>query len=265
MSTDRRSAVTLLGRRIVFLEHEGSVQVRRHWMASRWARQLGGHPEAEWRAHECAAAQGLAPALHAVDLEQGWLQMQRVDGVHLPPDWLRHAVHCRQLLWALRQLRALPCSNLPRLSLIDRCVELHARLRERDAVRARTHDASLRVVVPMSPWQDRADVLPAVLVHGDLHAGNVLVHGVTPRWCLLDWEYAHRGHDLEDLAGVLAEDRQSFEQLEQGRGALATALRESDWSPSLERLRRAVAIRQLLNGLWTDLYDALQKDAATLE
>ena len=43
---------------------------------------------------------------------------------------------------------------------------------------------------------------PTVLVHGDFRIGNLLVdaHGLA---AVIDWEFAHRGHPLEDLAWPL--------------------------------------------------------------
>jgi aminoglycoside phosphotransferase (APT) family kinase protein len=69
-----------------------------------------------------------------------------------------------------------------------------------------------------------------VLVHGDLSPANILLRADGAP-CLLDWEYAHRGHPDEDLAGLVA-------QL------------DTD-SPLIGELARWwVELRRVLDGLW---------------
>lgn len=255
--------------RIQYVIVDGRRRVRRHPLAPEQARLLGSDAEAELEAHRLAVQAGLAPAIIAAEPSGKWLDMEAVVGNTLPDSWLETRSGCTQLLGVLAQLGAIRCEQLPTVCVGSRCRELHAHLAERDARRAQRTEARVRALAVQSVGT--ADGLVAAglvadrLVHGDLHAQNVLIRSETGRWCLLDWEYAHRGHALEDLAGVLADHPDQLVALEQGRGELAVALREADWSISMNQLRAAVALRVLLNELWTDLYTLLQIPPTTLE
>lgn len=251
--------------RIVYVAHGADRAVRRHWLPAEFRQALGSEPRIEWQAHQRAAEYGLAPPIQAVNFDQGWLQMPRIDGVHLPNDWLTRSHHCEQLLRSLLALRSVPCDDIPTLSRMTRCQTLHMRLRQRDAAKARTYDLRLSSLAAADSEVGEGGSDHTVLVHGDLHRKNIFVPAGTDRWLLIDWEYAHRGHELEDLAGVLADHPGSFEALAAERGELAAALRESCWSPSVQGLGHALALRRLLNDLWADLYATLQKDAGKLE
>lgn len=251
--------------RIVFFDGPDSGQVRRHWMPQAMGQLLGVEPRVEWLLHQRAADYGLAPRLESVNFEpSGGMQMQRIDGEHLPRDWLQHRQFCQQLCRVLRQLHQIPCGDLPTLSLSARCQVLHGRLAQCAAARARVHENALREVMASSAELSLRPSNETVLVHGDLHRENVIVRAGYADWILIDWEYAHRGHDLEDLAGVLTEHPGSFEQLARGQGELAAVLRESSWSPAWEALQSAIRVRQLLNDLWSDLYEIAQNPAGML-
>lgn len=252
------SAQTGFGR-VQYVMVEGRRRVRRHPLAPEPARLLGSDAETELEAHRLAAHAGLAPAIMAVEPSGRWLDMEAVVGHALPEGWLETRAGCHQLLDVLAQLGAIRCEQLPTVCVSSRCRQLHAHLAKRDALRARRTEARVKALAAQSFG------VADGLVHGDLHAQNVLIRPETGRWCLLDWEYAHRGHALEDLAGVLADHPDQLTALEQGRGELAIALREADWSISMVDLRAAVALRSLLNELWTDLYTLLQIPPTTLE
>lgn len=250
--------------RIQYVTVNGRRRVRRHPLPSEQARLLGSDAETELVAHRLAVQAGLSPAIIEVEPSGRWLDMEAVVGRGLPDGWLETRTGCTQLLGVLAQLGTIGCEQLPTVCVSARCRQLHVSLAERDAPRARRTEARVRALAAQSVGT--ADGLVADrLVHGDLHAQNVLVRPETGRWCLLDWEYAHRGHALEDLAGVLADYPDQLTALEQGQGELAVALREADWSISMNQLRTAVALRSLLNELWTDLYTLLQIPSTTLE
>lgn len=253
------------GHRITVLQEGPSRTVRRQWMPARMHALLGGDPATELCAQRKAAWVGLAPDVMQVNYAGRWIDMEWVPGHHLPHDWLQQARYARQFLDVLGRLQQIPCDDLPAISLLERCAHLHARLTELDAARARLHAESIRTL------HERVNGLQpsrgeAVLVHGDLHATNVIVRTKpSDPWCLLDWEYAHQGHALEDLAGVLVEQPAEFAALWQGRGELAAVLRESGWTVSLSALEFDCEIRRVLNAVWRDLFAALQKDPLMLE
>jgi aminoglycoside phosphotransferase (APT) family kinase protein len=255
--------------RVQYVMVGGSRRVRRHPLAPEQARLLGSDAETELEAHRLAVQAGLAPAIIAVEPSGRWLDMEAVVGNTLPNGWLETRSGCHQLLGVLAQLGAIRCEQLPTVCVSSRCRELHAHLAERDAARARRTETRVKALAAqsfgMSDGLAAAGLVADRLVHGDLHAQNVLIRPEAGRWCLLDWEYAHRGHALEDLAGVLADHPDQLAALEQGRGELAIALREADWSISMVQLRAAVALRSLLNELWTDLYTLLQIPPTVLE
>lgn len=255
--------------RIQYVMVDGSRCVRRYPLAPEQARLLGSNAEIEREAHRLAVEVGLAPAIIAVEPSGRWLDMEAVVGSAPPDGWLKTRTGCHQLLGVLAQLGAIRCEQLPTVCLSSRCRELHAHLAKRDARRAQRTEARVRDLASQGDQAAEGWVAHGLvadrLVHGDLHAQNVLIRSETGRWCLLDWEYAHRGHALEDLAGVLADHPEQLVALEQGRGELALALREADWSISMNQLRAAVALRSLLNELWTDLYTLLQIPPTKLE
>jgi thiamine kinase-like enzyme len=80
------------------------------------------------------------------------------------------------------------------------------------------------------------------LLHLDAHAGNVLA---TDELCLLDWEYAHLGDPLWDLASLTAPL-----PLDRALGVvlLRAAGREAD--STWEQLRNASELCRLLHELW---------------
>jgi aminoglycoside phosphotransferase (APT) family kinase protein len=268
-------AIGIATHRVTVLQSGSSRTVRRQWMSAKALELLGGDLAVELRAQQKAALIGLAPRVQRVDTDARWIEMEWVQGHHLPADWLQEAAYVRQFIGVLQRLQQIPCSDLPTLCLLERCAVLHSRLSAVDAVRARGHESALRALHERLGAGSPPSEGESFLVHGDLHADNVIVRAsesratdvgaLSEQWCLLDWEYAHRGHALEDLAGVLVGQPGVFQELARGRGALAFALRESGWSLSLSSLETACEVRQVLNALWLDLFAALQKEPLTLE
>jgi aminoglycoside phosphotransferase (APT) family kinase protein len=68
---------------------------------------------------------------------------------------------------------------------------------------------------------------------------------------LLDFEYAHRGHRLEDLAGLVVSSAVADD-------------RWTTWVPAPERVlfETLVRTRAVLDGIWTDLAWTLTGNAA---
>lgn len=245
--------------RIERIVADGLRQVRRHAFPEEEARLLGSDFETEISAQSLAAEADLAPRLLRVHRGERWLDMQEIDGTLLSDNWLKSERDCGQLLSVLRRLRSIPCDHLPTFSLTARCQQLHQRLSEYDVGQGRRMHSRVQAL------SQESDLPADTLVHGDLHRQNVVVRRADSRWCLLDWEYAHRGHAWEDLAGVLADHPGQLEELERGRGALAAAWGDHDESLPLAGLRAAVALRSLMNELWTDLFRYLQRGDRKLE
>lgn len=241
-----------------------TLRVRRHAMAPEQSRALGADAEVALQAQRLAAASDLAPVVYAEDLQGSWLEMARVEGSHLPDDWWRDERLCGAFVEVMRELWSLPVTGLPRLRPFAQCLLLRDRLASRQPQLAHRYAAALAACAPLdarvSPMTERC-----VLVHGDLHCANVIIRMTDARWCLLDWEYAHAGHVLEDVAGILVEHAEALRQLELGEGPLTDAVHALLGVGAIDELRAAVTIRRLLNALWMELWQLLEKPTAKLE
>lgn len=224
-------------------------QVCRRWAPAPIADWLGIEPAREIAAQQLAAARGLAPAVLAFDAAKGEFSMVFIEGLPLEVDWERRPERVELLLRIIQTLRVIPANELPEMDLIARLLALHDRLAVVDAARARQW--TLRVQRCVDVWralqaeesQRTADQMSApVLVHGDLCPQNILrCADGTP--CLLDWEYAHRGHPDEDLAGLVA-------SLSADSPLVAELAR---YSIAPELFDHRVELRRLLDALWYEL------------
>jgi aminoglycoside phosphotransferase (APT) family kinase protein len=147
------------------------------------------------------------------------------------------------------RLRSIAAPDLPGLDLVARVRELHTRLGQLRPEAAERWQASIESC--LSKWQ-RGSGQGAqsagdgeVLVHGDLIPQNVIVRP-DGSLCLIDWEYAHRGHGDEDLAGLAPVDE----------AAPAAAQQLAEWSLQPTRLSDRRQLRRLLDGLWLELVAA---------
>jgi aminoglycoside phosphotransferase (APT) family kinase protein len=237
--------------RLQRLNEDGCDIVRRHWAAQAIADPLGADRLAELTAQRLVAAMGLAPPVLAVDLEAGWMSMPFIAGVGLDPHWWHLESTTKSVLGVLGVLRTLPASQLPVISLADRARALHRRLADLQPVVAERWDSPLQRC--FEEWGRESALAEESLqcfVHGDVSADNLLCTA-DGRLMLLDFEYAHRGHRLEDLAGLVAS------------GAI-TVDRWSNWVPTVEHVlfETLVRARTVLDGLWTDLAWTLTGNAA---
>ena len=257
----------LTGNRIEFRQVQGRRVVRRHWGSVARESWLGASRDAELAAHRVGSRFGIAPQITAVDLAARWMEIEWLKGVPIVLDELATS-SSRSMLWTLLdQLRRLDASDVPRLDVSSRIDELLHRLSRIDstacliwrsqwlALRARSeeHAAEEGVASPFS----------RCLVHGDLHSGNVL-HGPGERFVCIDWEYAHAGHPLEDLAGLL--NASSVLQAEWQTAQHVTAPRPDWWPETVfdalgcrghaDRVRRLgwwIEARGILDGVWMAL------------
>jgi thiamine kinase-like enzyme len=178
------------------------------------------------------------------------------------------ASSARSALWLLlARLRKLDAPQVPRLDVSTRIEELLDRLSQIDSA------ASLRwrsqwQLLRARPGPDLSTAravsqMGVCLVHGDLHSGNVLRRADGGLVCV-DWEYAHTGDPLEDLAGLLSGS--ALLQAE-WRTAQDVSAPRPDWWPAdvfdelachghAEQVRVLdwwVEARRLLDGVWMTL------------
>jgi aminoglycoside phosphotransferase (APT) family kinase protein len=237
-------------------------KVLRRWAAPPIASALGIDPPTEVAAQRLAAAHGLAPQVFDYDAAAGKLSMAFVDGLALEADWMRYPARLALLHRIIKELRGLPAHELPAMDLPARLLALHDRLVALDETAARQWTPRVHRCVNLWRVLQAADLRRAadeahcgkdartrasestrmstqVLVHGDLSPANILLRADgTP--CLLDWEYAHRGHPDEDLAGLVA--------LLDADSPLVGELAE--WSVAPQEFFQRVELRRLLDGLW---------------
>jgi 2Fe-2S ferredoxin len=226
--------------RVVVLQDERGRVVRREWAAPLVADELGINPDAEVDAQRLAAEQGLAPPVLEYDRTRRFMIMPFVDGEPLEADWSTRPERRRAMRELLSRLRSIDSSSLPTLDVAARLRALYERLERYAPERARRYWQEL------DGCTERMALIEGSvtsLVHGDLTPENVLVRA-DGSLCLIDWEYAHRGHGDEDLAGL----------------ALATAGLD-DWSVVPAEFDVRVRARGLLDDLWRELAAALASDA----
>ncbi|MBU3671946.1 MAG: aminoglycoside phosphotransferase family protein [Sinobacteraceae bacterium] len=237
--------------RIQRLSEGGCDIVRRHWVADVVAESLGADRLVELTAQRMAASSGLAPPVLAVDFEAGWMSMPFISGVQLGADWWHDESSAAPVLGLLEVLRALPAEQLPVVHLADRASSLQRRLA------GLAPDVAQRWEQPLErcirEWGSEPGLAHRELdcfVHGDVSTDNLLCQG-DGRLVLLDFEYAHRGHRLEDLAGLVVS------------GAVEPR-RWMSWVPGQQHMLFATLVRTrtLLDGLWTDLARAMTGNAA---
>lgn len=265
MSASRRNSLAgnqLTGNQIEFRQIEGRCVVRRHWSSVARAAWLGASPDAELAAHRLGSEVGIAPRIITVDWVSRWMDIEQVEGIPIVLDELLDSSLRSALMALLDRLRSLAAADVPRLDLARRIDELLDRLSRVDSTAWLTWQRQWRALRADAV---ESDALPSrsCLVHGDLHSGNLL-GDADGRLLCIDWEYAHRGHPLEDLAGLLLAS--SRWQSEWQRAQRASAPRP-DWWPQdvfdalgclghAERVRRLgwwMDARRILDGVWMAL------------
>lgn len=237
--------------RIERLTQGGRAIVRRHWAKPSVAESLGADRLVELTAHRLAAASGLAPPVLEVDFEAGWMSMPFVAGSSLDRHWWHYENRRAPVLALLDALRSLPAGPLPTIHLADRASILQQQLAVMEPDVARRWEAPVAQCV--REWRsDSALAEPALdcFVHGDVSTENLLC-AVDGRPVLLDFEYAHRGHRFEDLAGLVV------------TGGIEPSC-WMNWVPKSEHglFATLVRTRTLLDGLWTALARVLTGNAA---
>lgn len=242
--------------RLTRSNHWWGERVRREWADEETAQLLGVQIEVELAAQRLAANHGLAPKVLRVDLPRRRYWMDYVPGKSLDERWIEQSSERMHMWQLLERLRGIEATELPVIDLAGRTLELHRRLAELEPARARAREAELANT--LAEWRaagcDRTAEL--CLVHGDLAPANLRVTAAG-EWRLIDWEYAHRGHPHEDLAGLIV-----CSEAVSGRPANLDrwrseylpphALSEAQW----QALAARVALRRLLDALWSDVAGA---------
>jgi thiamine kinase len=151
----------------------------------------------ECKVLRAASSCGLAPPLFHCDPQSG----VTVTGWVAGESWSRGAAqrpdNLLRLAAALRQLHALAVPEPPRcMSPADWCVHYQRILQRRAGTDARFEvDSDLDTQLSRYAAMDKTQAL----CHSDLHRHNLLDAG--SRLVFVDWEYAHVGDPLWDLAG----------------------------------------------------------------
>lgn len=175
------------------------------------AKLLGVDAAREQTLQRCAAGAEIAPSIIAVDPAGGWQLRRWIEGRVWSARDLDDAAARRRLAGTLRRLHSLapppPAAvTLDPVALLQRWVAKLGAAAPRDAA-GQVQAALARI--------DSAR-RPVAIIHSDVHPGNIVEAG-QQLW-LIDWEYAHVGDPLCDLAALLASlptlDRHVLELLE---------------------------------------------------
>jgi thiamine kinase-like enzyme len=209
----------------------------------------------EARAMSVAASAGLAPAVVAVDEENGVLLTEYRPGVAWQASDARRAANIARLADVLRALHALR-ADLPVFA---------AELVAKRYLAALGAGSAVAPVSRATQWGDellglarRYDLryAPTAFCHNDLVAANVLDDG---ELALVDFEYAVRGTPLLDLASLAAMN--GFGGIEQ-RALLEAYRRVAPRETELEELGELVRMVRLFAWFWASLGAARTADPA---
>lgn len=253
---------SLSGNRIEQRIEQGRRTIRRYWSSSQRARQLGADHAAELVAHRLAAGKGLAPEIIQLDLAAQWLELEWIDGAGTDIDHVL-STPSRAHLWdLLAKLRLLEPADVPDLQVPQRVEELLLRLSRLDSVAAGVWERRWDPLRDQGELFAPADVVKC-LVHGDLNALNLL-RRADGTWVCIDWEYAHAGHPLEDLAGLICSSSLLQKEWQQVQRSEAwrpdwwpqpsfDALGLQQYADAVRCLRWWVDARSILDGIWLAL------------
>lgn len=204
------------------------------------ARLLGVDPQREQTLQQCAAAAGIAPPLTAVDAAGHWQLRPWVEGRAWSVGDLEDARSRKRLAKLLQRLHQIvPPSPTPTL---DTLAVVRNWCRHLGAIAPGNVLEDVRAALEKIDSSRRC---PAIF-HSDLHAGNVIDAG--DRLWLIDWEYAHVGDPLCDLAALLASAPQLCMHSDELLQALGLAGRVAP-----DELDAWISIYRRINSLWQTL------------
>jgi aminoglycoside phosphotransferase (APT) family kinase protein len=213
--------------------------------------QLGADLKWEVRLLGRAAAAGVAPPVVYSDAGRNVLLMRWVAGRPWSNEDAKDPASAGRVAQLLRRVHALEVPAPPRRICAARWIDIYAAALARRDLDA--GDAALSAAAAARIRQldavTAASRAPDVVCHSDLHALNVIQRGDV--LILLDWEYAHVGDPLWDLAGWsanndLAAERQWLLLTEYSGRSPASA----DW----QRLRLNLWLYDYVCLLWSQLY-----------
>jgi aminoglycoside phosphotransferase (APT) family kinase protein len=156
--------------------------------------------ERELAVHGAAAAAGIAPRIVYADPERSCLITEYLEGRLWTPHYFTRMRDLRSLGARLRLLHRTtppPIARFDPMVSARRYADAIIRSDPADASRIGTLLERGEQAMQNSGSRERA----ACIVHSDLHHGNVLT---ADRIYLVDWEFAHLGDPLFDLACILA-------------------------------------------------------------
>ena len=237
--------------RVFRVAHPQGDLVRRELAPTLVAQRLGADPAVEVRAQALASRVGLAPEILHHDAVAGVTWMPFVEGAPLENLWWQDAQRRRAVRHSLETLRAIEIgAELPQLDLRARLLQLQGRLQDTDACAAqRTADDCARACAALERY-DWSSPAESCLVHSDLGPHNMLVRA-DGSIVMLDWEYAHRGHVLEDLAGLWVAAGMHASQLRPLLVEWCAVLEHVHDAPG--RLETLVVVRRTLDAQWESL------------
>jgi thiamine kinase len=202
---------------------------------------LGVDPQREQALQQRAAVAGIAPALAAADPAGRWQLRPWIEGRAWSASDLEDARSRTRLAQLLLQLH-LVVPPAPAVATLD------------PLAMVRSWCARLGDAAPPGALDDIRAALaridsarrPVAIIHSDAHVGNVIDAG--DRLWLIDWEYAHVGDPLADVAAMLASAPQLCSHSEELLQALGLAGRVVPGE--LEAWTR---IYRRINSLWQTL------------
>jgi aminoglycoside phosphotransferase (APT) family kinase protein len=207
-------------------------------LAAAAAAALGVDRARELLLHDAAAGAGLAPRIVARDARHRFLVTEFAAGGAWPAARMRDAVQLQRLGRTLAALHSLPLPGLLAVSLLD-SLRAQARAMRRDPaldalLEGAEHDFAQATASPRA----------ACIVHSDAHHGNIVEGSAL---LLVDWEYAHVGDPLEDLASIVASEPQVLQAATREQLLEWFALRDRADASMLDAM---VRLFTALNELW---------------
>jgi len=198
--------------------------------------------ERELAVHRAAANAGIAPQVVYVDPERSCLITEYLEGRLWTPHYFSRMRDLRSLGARLRTLHTVPPPSMARfdpMASARQYADAIIRGDPADATRIATLLERGEEAMRNSGSRERA----ACIVHSDLNHGNVLT---ADRIYFVDWEFAHLGDPLFDLACILAH----YPRAAAHAGLLLEAAGLAEQAVNEAELAELTRVFNLLTYLW---------------